>query len=66
MGIRHNAGRLATANDTALTGIPGAQLIVAKATRGNTYTANDSVLAGCPRRWKSWKPDAITVSFHDA
>ena len=55
---------LATANDTALTGAaPGAQLIVAKATRGNTYTANDSALLAALDDAAVLKPDAITVSF---
>mgnify|MGYP000856390955 FL=1 len=55
---------LATANGTALTGAaPGAQLIVAKATRGNTYTANDSALLAALDDAAVLKPDAITVSF---
>ena len=55
---------LATANDTALTGAaPGAQLIVAKATRGNTYTANDSALLAALDDAAVLKPDALTVSF---
>ncbi len=55
---------LATANDTALTGAaPGAQLIVAKATRENTYTANDSALLAALDDAAVLKPDALTVSF---
>jgi len=55
---------LATANDTALMGAaPGAQLIVAKATRENTYTANDSALLAALDDAAVLKPDAITVSF---
>ena len=55
---------LATANDTALTGAAsGAQLIVAKATRGNTYTANDSALLAALDDAAVLKPDALTVSF---
>ena len=55
---------LATANGTALTGAaPGAQLIVAKATRGNTYTANDSSLLAALDDAAVLKPDALTVSF---
>ena len=55
---------LATANGTALTGAaPGAQLIVAKATRGNTYTANDSALLAALDDAAVLKPDALTVSF---
>ena len=55
---------LATANGTSFTGAaPGAQLVVAKVTSDDTYTAYDTALLAALDDAAVIKPDALTVSF---
>ena len=55
---------LATANGASFTGAaPGAQLVVAKVTSDDTYTAYDTALLAALDDAAVIKPDALTVSF---